>query len=135
MGLSKIEALKWVGAFGKGFGEATAPYYGVNIFDVRPEHLEALVANVELQNGLARSIGAQLKSWTERDNRGLVRVAWIMSYQNGINPSGSGPLAIWRMRSFFPIWFEFCGLIESYEWFVTTELSSSTEEYLATELR
>ena len=39
MGLSKIEALKWIGAFGRGFDRTTAPYYGVNIFDVRPEHL------------------------------------------------------------------------------------------------
>jgi hypothetical protein len=132
--LSKLEALKWVGTFGKEFGESTAPYYGVNIFDVRPERLEAVVANVSLQRTLAKTIGAQPKSWSECHNGGLVRVAWIMSYPNGIVLRGSGPLAIWRMRSFFPIWFQFCALIESYKWFVVTELSSSPEEYLATKL-
>ena len=128
MGLSKIEALKWAGAFGRGFRRTTAPYYGVNTFDVRPELLEAVVLNVGVQSSLAKAIGAEPESWSERDNGGLVRVAWILSYPNGINTRGSGPLAIWRMRSFVPTWFEFCGLIENYEWFVTTELSSSTEE-------
>jgi hypothetical protein len=124
VGLSKIEALKWTGAFGRGFSRTTAPYYGVNIFDVRPEHLEAVVANVGVQKRLAKRVGGEPESWSERDNGGLVRVEWIMSYPNGVNSHGSGPLAIWRMRSFFSTWFEFCGLIESYEWFLTTELSS-----------
>ena len=127
MALSKIEALRWTGAFGRGFRDATAPYYSVNTFDVRPENLEAVIANVRVQTRLAKTIGAEPRSWSERDNGGLVRVQWIMAYPAGINSRGSGPLAMWRMRSFFPAWFEFCRLIESYEWFVTTELSPSTE--------
>ena len=54
MSLSKIEALKWTGAFGRGFHHATAPYYGVNLFDVRAEHMEAVVDNVTVQKGLAK---------------------------------------------------------------------------------
>ena len=126
MGLTRIEAVKWIGAFGRGFHRATAPYYGVNRFALRPEQMEAVVANVAVQKGLAKMIGGETESWSERDDGGLVRVAWIVSYPNGLNSHGSGPLAIWRMRSFFPTWFEFCGLIESYEWSVATELPSST---------
>jgi len=128
VGLSRIEAAKWVGAFGKGFRGATAPYYGLNSFAVRPEHLEAVIDNVEVQKGLAKMIGGEIESWTEREDGDLVRIVWIMSYPNGLNPYGSGPLAIWRMRSFFPTWFEFCGLIESYEWSIATELPSSTAD-------
>ena len=91
MGMPKIEALKWALAFGRGFGAATAPYYGVNTFDVRPEFLKAVVANVDVQSTLARTIGAEPESWSERDNGGLVRVAWVMSYPSGINSRGSGP--------------------------------------------
>ena len=128
MGLSKLEALKWTGAFGRGFRGATAPYYGVNVFDVRPECMEAVVANVGAQSELAKTIGAEPESWSQRDNGGLVRVVWVMYYPNGINSHGSGPTAMWRLRSFFPTWFEFCGLLESYEWSVTTELPSGTED-------
>ena len=119
--------MRWAGAFGRGFRATTAPYYGVNTFDVRPEHLEAVIANVRVQTRLAKTIGGKPESWSERDDGGLVRVRWIMAYPTGINPRGSGILAMWRMRSFFPAWLEFCGLIENYEWFVTTELSPSTE--------
>ena len=86
--MSKIEALKWAGAFGRGFDRATAPYYGVNVFDVRPEYLEAVVANVGVQKRLAEEIGAELESWSERDHSGLVRVIWIMSYPQGVNARG-----------------------------------------------
>ena len=126
MGLSKIEALKWTVAFGRGFNRTTAPYYGVNKFDTRPENLRAVVVNVDVQKGLAKTLGGELESWSERDNGELVRIVWIMSYPNGINSRGSNPFSIWTMRSFFPIWFEFCGLIESYEWFLTPELPSRT---------
>ena len=126
MGLSRIEAAKWIGAFGKGFRGATAPYYGVNSFAVRRESMEAVVANVAVQKSLARSIGGEIESWAERDDGALVQVLWIMSYPNGVNSRGSGPLAVWRMRSFFPTWFEFCGLIESYEWSIATEPPSKT---------
>ncbi len=125
MSLTRIEAVKWIGTFGRGFHRATAPYYGVNSFALFPEHMEAVVANVDVQKGLAKMIGGVIESWSERDDGGLVHVVWIMSYPNGVNSRGSGPLAIWRMRSFFPTWFEFCGLIESYEWSVTPELSRS----------
>ena len=60
MGLSKLEALKWAGSFGRGFSATTAPYYGVNTFDVRPEHLEAVVANVGVQTRLAKTIRGEL---------------------------------------------------------------------------
>ena len=85
MGLSKIETLRWAGAFGRGFRGATAPYYGVNTFDLRPENLEAVVANVGVQTRLAKMIGGEPQSWSERDTGRLLRVAWIMSYPNGIN--------------------------------------------------
>ena len=130
MGLTRIEAVKWLGAFGSSFHRATAPYYGVNRFALFPEHMEAVVANVDVQKGLAKMIGGEIESWSERGNGGLVHVVWIMSYPNGVNSRGSGPLAILRMRSFFPTWFEFCGLIESYEWSVTPELSSRTRNWL-----
>ena len=124
MGLSRLEALRWVVAFGRGFGGTTAPYFGVNKFDVRAESLEPVVANVGVQTNLATTIGGEPKSWSQRDDGELIRVVWVMSYPDGINSRGSGPMAIWRMRSFFPAWFEFCGLIERYEWSVTTELSA-----------
>ena len=135
MGLSRIEALKWVRVFGKEFGDTAAPYYGVNLFDVRPEDMEAVAANVAVQTGLAQIIGGQHEAWSERDDGGRVRVVWIMSYPHGVNSRGAGPLAIWRLRRFFPTWFEFCGLIGSYEWFIATELASSTDEYLERDLR
>ena len=128
MGLSKIDALKWMGAFGPGFQRATAPYYGVNIFDVRPEHLEDVIKNVAVQKGLAKMIGGEPESWSERENGALTRITWIMSYPDGVQLRGPRPVAIWRMRSFFPTWLKFCGLIESYEWSVTSELSSATED-------
>lgn len=127
MGLSKIEALKWTAAFGKGFNSATAPYYGVNVIDVRPENLEALLANVAAQTVLAKQIGAEPQSLSERDNGEFVRVVWIFSYPNGLNSQGTSPMAIWKMRSFFPTWFEFCRLVETYEWSIETELPPSTE--------
>ena len=126
MGLSKIEALKWVGAFGRGFDRTTPPYYGVNRFDVRPEDLVAVVSNADVQKGLAKMIGGEPESWSERDNGEFVRVTWIMSYPDGVNSRGSGPSAIWRMRSFFRTWFEFCALVENYEWSLTSELPSTT---------
>ena len=87
-----------------------------------------MVANVGVQTSLAETIGGEPESWSQHENGKLIGVAWIMSYPNGVNSRGSGPLAIWRMRSFFSTWFEFCGLIESYEWFLTTELSSGTRD-------
>ena len=126
MSLSRIEAARWIGAFGAGFHRAAAPYYGVNTFAFRPEQMEAVVANVGVQKGLAKTIGGENESWSECDDGGLVHVVWIMSYPNGLNSHGSGPSAVWRMRSFFPTWFQFCGLIESYEWCVATEPSSIT---------
>ncbi len=128
MGLSRIEAAKWIGAFRRGFHIATAPYYGVNSFAVRRESMEAVVANIGVQRSLARSLGGEIESWEERDDGALVQVRWIMSYPNGVSSHGSGPLAVWRMRSFFPTWFEFCGLIESYEWSIATEPPSRTAD-------
>ena len=92
--LSRIEAVKWIGAFGAGFQRATAPYYGGNTFALRPEQMEAVVANVGVQRGLAQAIGGEIESWSECDGSGLVHVVWIMSYPNGLNSHGSGPLAI-----------------------------------------
>ena len=123
--LSPVESVEYARQIADGV--AAAHRSGFTHGDLRPENVFITKAGKikVIDFGLAETIGGEHESWSQRDNREFVR---IVSYPKGINSRGSGPAAIWRMRSFFPAWFAFCGLIENYEWFVSTELPSNTQE-------
>jgi hypothetical protein len=121
MPIPVAERKSWGVVFGEEFSNTPAPYFGVNIFDVLTSNWEPVVNNVRQQHEMVKQFGGQSHLWTVRDHGARKRVLWINYYPEQLTGLKE------QMPEFCdgPIWTEFCSLIESFQWFCTTEQPST----------
>ena len=117
MPIPAAEGKSWGIVFGEEFANTPGPYFGVNIFDVLHVNWEALLKNVRQQHDMVKQFGGRSHLWSVRDHGQRKRVLWINHYPQSLKDYKD------QMPEFCdgPIWKDFCNLVESYQWFCTTE--------------
>lgn len=124
MPLPKSEIDSWSAIQNLEFMTTPAPYYGVNIYDVRTENWEALIDNQKRVKTITMKLpGYKPYYWAVRDYGEFRRVIWINYYEKTPDPDDPGvaELAEIFANDLMP---EFCQLIEKYRWFITSETPS-----------
>ncbi len=124
MALPEHEMMTWGMTVQMELTQTPAPYFGVNILDVRPENWDALLANARVQTEYAETLGGRLHLWAVRDHGDLKRVIWINYYPTVAAPDAEAIAADPRFASMWP---DFCKLIENYRWFCATEQQPSDQ--------
>ena len=111
MAIPDHEMISWAMTIQTELAQTPAPYFGVNILDVRPENWDALVANARVQTEYAEELGGRSFLWAVRDHGDLKRVIWINYYPTVVAPDAETIAANPRFASMWP---EFCKLVENY---------------------
>ena len=111
----------WAVVFAEQFASTPAPYYGVNIFDVLTVNWEPLLECVRQQYEGFKEFGGRSHLWAVRDDGQRKRVLWINYFPHSVKEHTE----MIRGVGEDPRWVEFCNLVESYQWFCTTEQPSA----------
>ena len=107
----------WAVVFAEQFTSTPPPYFGTNIFDVLTVNWEPVLKNVRQQHEGLKQYGGGSHLFAVRDDGQRKRVLWINRFPNGITMDKDAILQFGES----PVWVEFCSLVESYQWFCTTE--------------
>ena len=122
MPIPASEGRVWPAVFAEQFFSTPAPYFGTNIFDVLTVNWEAVLTNVRQQYEGVKGVGGRSHLLAVRDDGQRKRVLWINYFPDGIQADKE---TILSMGGDMSNWMEFCNLIESYQWFCTTEQPSA----------
>ena len=93
----------------------------MNIFDVLTVNWGPLLHNVRQQHERVKEAGGRSHLWAVRDDGQRKRVLWINYYPHSLEEYKE----MIRQVGEDPIWIEFGNLVESYQWFCTTEQPSA----------
>ncbi len=121
MPIPASERKVWAVVFAEQLASTPAPYFGVNIFDVLAVNWEPLLHNVRQQHEQVKQVGGRSHLWAVRDDGQQKRVLWINHYPHSLIAHKDMLLKVGED----PIWVEFGNLVESYQWFCTTEQPSA----------
>ena len=132
------DAPDWGGRFVQEMPSLQAPYYGINLADVRRENYDAIFRNIQQQaEGAAALFGGRLHLFSATDYGEIRRVIFVFYFESfpdaatvnamlGVSRAEQSDEAmpfpdIWTGSD---LWTEFVTLAEGYTWWVTPALAA-----------